>query len=423
MNRSTAVKRLSAWILSAALLLTAGCSGSSGSKRHVSSTVSVTSEKASSKSESSLWVPTSSAPASQVSEEKPKNIYPSEWEDNGIFSAYYDKAYRTVQEMPLDEKIGQMLYASCPDKFEGDFARQYHLGGFVLFGKDFAGKTKKEVQTNTNAYLNAQSIPMTLAVDEEGGDVTRISDKSALYSHEFQSPRALYKKGGLDLIKKDAEEKAKMLKDYGIDVNFAPVCDICTSPKDFMYSRSLGEDAKTTADFVTTVTKASQDNGVSVTLKHFPGYGGNADTHTGMVVDERDYKEFEKKDFIPFQAGIGAGAHLVMVSHNIVNCIDSTKPASLSADIHKLLRDRFRFTGIIVTDDLSMGAITKYTDGKNPAVAAVLAGNDMLVMDGSMVEEAVRSVKEAVNDGTIDEKLIDHAVMRILAWKYSKNMM
>ena len=112
-----------------------------------------------------------------------------------------------------------------------------------------------------------------------------------------------------------------------------------------------------------------------------------------------------------------------MVSHNIVNCIDSTKPASLSADIHKLLRDRFRFTGIIVTDDLSMGAITKYTDGKNPAVAAVLAGNDMLVMDGSMVEEAVRSVKEAVNDGTIDEKLIDHAVMRILAWKYSKNMM
>ena len=98
---------------------------------------------------------------------------------------------KLLSQMTLAEKIGQMIYSSCPDKFEGDFARENHLGGFVLFGKDFSGKTKDEVQQNIKTYLYAESIPMTLAVDEEGGDVTRISDKYALYDHIFQSPRTL----------------------------------------------------------------------------------------------------------------------------------------------------------------------------------------------------------------------------------------
>lgn len=424
MKNKTARTRLTAMLLSSVLLLSAmGCSGASEKKRTSRTESSSVSSAASSKSESSLWVPTSSAPASQASVEEEKSIYPSEWDDNGIFSAYYEKAYKTVRDMPLDEKIGQMIYVDPPEKFAGDYARKYHLGGYIMFGRDFAGKTKQEVKENINTFVNSQSIPMTICVDEEGGDVTRISGKPALYGHEFQSPRALYKKGGLELLKSDADEKAKMLADYGIDVNLAPVCDICTNPKDFMYSRSLGEDAKTTSEFVKLVTEASQDNGVSVTLKHFPGYGGNADTHTGIAVDKRDMKEFEEKDLLPFKAGIDAGAHLVLVSHNIVNCMDSNNPASLSADIHKLLREKLGFTGIIVTDDLSMEAIKKYSGGKTPAVAAVLAGNDMLILSSDMLETSIDSIKKAVEDGTIDEKTIDHAVMRIIAWKCAKNMM
>ena len=415
---------VTALILTAAVLLTAGgCSGSSGQRRTVKPSAPESST-ASGQGESSLWVPTSSAPASQVSkEEEPKSIYPKDWDDKGIFSEYYEKAYKTVRDMPLDEKIGQMIYSSCPDKFEGDFARENHLGGFVLFGKDFSGKTKDEVQQNIKTYLYAESIPMTLAVDEEGGDVTRISDKYALYDHIFQSPRTLYQKGGLELLKQDAEEKAQMLSDYGIVVNLAPVCDISTNTKDFMYSRSLGEDAKTTAEYVKLVTEASQAKGVSVTLKHFPGYGSNGDTHTDVVVDSRDYEEFEKNDFLPFQAGIDAGAHLVLVSHNIVNCMDSEKPASLSPAVHKVLREKLGFTGIIVTDDLSMQAIAKYTGEHSVAVEAVLAGNDMLMLGSSMVPDAIASIKQAVEDGTIPETTIDHAVTRIIAWKLSKNMM
>lgn len=424
MKHKTSLMKLSALILSSALLLFAvGCSGSSEKKRTSKSESTPESSAASVRSESSLWVPTSSAPPSQVSVEEEKSIYPSEWDDNGIFSAYYEKAYKLVRDMPLDEKLGQMIYVEPPEKFGGDYARKYHLGGYIMFGKDFAGKIQADVKENIRNYLYSQSIPMTISVDEEGGDVTRISGKPALYDHEFQSPRALYKKGGMELIKKDAVEKAKMLSDYGIDVNLAPVCDICTNPKEFMYSRSLGEDAKTTAEFVKTVTEASQENGVSVTLKHFPGYGGNADTHTGVAVDKREMKEFEENDFLPFKAGIDAGAHLVMVSHNIVNCMDSERPASLSPEVHKLLREKLGFTGIIITDDLSMQAISKYSGENTPAVAAILAGNDMLIISSDMLEVSLQSVKKAIEDGTIDEKTIDHAVTRILAWKYSKNMM
>ena len=111
-----------------------------------------------------------------------------------------------------------------------------------------------------------------------------------------------------------------------------------------------------------------------------------------------------------------------MVSHNIVNCMDSSKPASLSPKVHEILRNDLGFTGISVTDDLEMDAITEYTNGTSPAVTAILARNDMLTIGDTMIADAVASIKEAVSDGTLDESLIDHAVTRILAWKYYKNM-
>ena len=349
--------------------------------------------------------------------------FPSEWQDNGIFSEYYQKAYDRMKEMTLDEKVGQMFYARCPEYDAVGTAQEYHLGGYVLFGRDFADKSREEVQDNINSYINSQDIPMTISVDEEGGTVVRISSKPALYDEEFQSPRDIFEQGGMDAIREKAQEMAEMLNSFNIDVNFAPVCDISLDEDDFMYYRSIGQDTETVCEFVSEFTRIAQSNGVSATLKHFPGYGNNVDTHTGIAIDERDYSVFEENDFKPFEADIKENAHLVMVSHNIVNCMDSSKPASLSARVHEILRNDLGFTGIAVTDDLEMDAITEYTNGTSPAVAAILAGNDMLTIGDTMLDEAVVSVKEAVSDGTLDEGLIDHAVTRILAWKYYKNMM
>lgn len=421
---NTGVKRLLAAVASAALLISAfGCSGEKKAP-YRSARKSSTSSSASS-GEASEWTPSSvqsftEASSAEVSEEK-KPDYPEKWQDDGIFSEKYEQAYSIVRNMSLNEKIGQMLFVSCPDYHPADAARKYHLGGFVLFGRDFEKESRDIVISDNALCTYSQDISMVLAVDEEGGTVTRISDKPFLSDHEFASPRELYKKGGMELIKKDAEEKARLLKELGIDVNLAPVCDISTNSSDFIYDRSLGQNAKVTGEFVSEVTRISQENGVSVTLKHFPGYGSNADTHTGIATDKRTLDKLQKSDLIPFRSGIDAGAHLVMVSHNIVNCMDSSKPASLSEGVHSYLRDKMNFTGIIVTDDLSMGAIKAYSGKHTPAVAAVLAGNDMVMIGYDMLDESAASIKTAVESGVISEEQIDHAVMRIIAWKLTIN--
>ncbi len=348
---------------------------------------------------------------------------PEVYQDNGIFSAYYDDAYRYLSKMTLEEKIGQMIIAAKPTYEASELATEYHLGGFIIMGPDFADKSKEEVQSMLSTLTNSQKVPLIYAVDEEGGTVTRISAKPQLSPHEFQSPRVLYKNGGMAYIQSDADEKASLLKELGLNINFAPVCDMSDNKKDFIYDRSLGQDAKTTADFIRIVTEISQSKGVSVTLKHFPGYGGNADTHIGVSVDDRSLDEFRKKDFIPFQSGIQAGAHLVMMSHNIVKAIEEDIPCSLSPNSHQLLRDELGFTGLIVTDDLGMDAISKYSGDHTAAVAAVLAGNDLLLMNNSMVEESFDSIKAAVESSVIDEKLIDRAVLRILSYKYMTSVM
>lgn len=410
------LKRSASIFFTALLVISLGAC--SNQKNESESTVSQQSSEAS-KSVSSDDMSLPSTPLSSESGKTETDV-PSEWQDNGIFSQYYDDAYKKVKNMSIDEKIGQMLFARCPQENAVETAQKYHLGGYVLFGKDFKNKTKDEVISDITSYKQSQQIPMSISADEEGGTVVRISSNPNLYDHEFLSPRDIFANGGMDAIKSDAKEKANLLSSLYIDTNLAPVCDISVNESDFMYDRSLGQDAQTTGEYAVNITEISQKNGVSVTLKHFPGYGNNVDTHTGIAIDERDYSEFENNDFIPFEEGIKAGAHMVMVNHNIVKCMDAEKPASISANVHNILRNKLGFTGIIVTDDLSMDAITEYSGKYSPAVTAVLAGNDMLTI--SDIETPFNDIKQAVNDGIIDESIIDHAAMRILAWKYAKGM-
>ena len=160
---------------------------------------------------------------------------------------------------------------------------------------------------------------------------------------------------------------------------------------------------------------------LSGVLKHFPGYGNNEDTHTGIARDKRPMSQFTETDFLPFSAGIEAGVPCVLVSHIIVECMDAEQPASLSAKVHQILRENLGFTGVIMTDDLSMEAITEYTGGENPAVAAFLAGNDMLMC--SDLEQSYQALLEAVQQGEVTEERLNESVARILAWKYSKGIL
>ena len=343
---------------------------------------------------------------------------PLTWNDNGIFSKFYKLAANDIKKMTLDEKISQLLLVIHPSTNDIDILKQYQFGGFVFFRSDFANKNKEEVQTMINNLQNEAKIPLLTAVDEEGGTVIRISSNPALASEEFKSPRTLYAEGGLDLIKEDTIKKSSLLKELGLNVNLAPVVDISTNPSDYMYERSLGEDTNTTSEFAKIVIEASKNSGVSYTLKHFPGYGNNNDTHVSSNVDSRSWLDIKTKDLPPFKAGIESGAESVLVSHNIVNSIDSTNPASLSTDIHNILRNELNFTGIIITDDISMGAVSNIDD---TASKAILAGNELIITTD--YEESFNSIKNAVNNGSINEELIDKLAFRVISWKYYKGLM
>ena len=330
-----------------------------------------------------------------------------------------------LASMTLAEKVGQLFFLRCPSSGAEAAVAQHHLGGILLFTQDYKDASgnwltqdafAEKLAALQDAAESDTGIPLLIGSDEEGGTVTRASRNPNLFPSKFPSPQSLFETVGLEGLLADTQQYNSRLHSLGITVNFAPVCDVSTNPKDFIYERSFGQNAQTTADYIAQVVAAMSDAGIASVLKHFPGYGSNADTHTGIAVDERPYEQFLAEDYLPFAAGIGAGAPFVLVSHNIVTCLDSSYPASLSAAWHEQLRSHLGFEGVILTDDLDMGAVKAYADGGNIAVLALQAGNDMIVCSDLT---QIGAVIAAVQDGTLSEKTIDSACRRVLAAKQS----
>ena len=325
------------------------------------------------------------------------------------------RAQELLDGMTLEEKVGQMFIARCPETDAAQLAADYHLGGYILFGRDFKDKTAEQVTTDIQSCQDAAEIPLLIAVDEEGGTVNRVSSNPNLRSSPFRSPQSLYSEGGLELVRSDAQEKCRLLESLGININFAPVCDVSQDPADFIYDRTLGRDAQETSQYVAAVVETMAEEGMGSVLKHFPGYGNNTDTHTGVAYDDRPYDTCLTSDFLPFQAGIAAGADMVLVSHNIVSAMDEASPASLSPEVHRVLREDLGFTGVIVTDDLVMDGVRDFAGDDEAAVLAVQAGNDLLCCTDFQTQ--VPAVLAAVESGEITEEQIDAAVLRVLTMK------
>ncbi len=345
------------------------------------------------------------------------NEMPSSWDDNGMFSEFYEMAYTRLKTMSTDEKIGQIFLVRVPEENKISDLEKYKFGGYLLFERDFKDKTKDEVIKMIDEFQNASKIPLLIATDEEGGKVSRISSNTNLVDTPFKSPSELYKEGGMELIKQDTINKTETLEDLGINVNLAPVVDVATDPDSYMYERTIKEDTEITSEYAKTVIDASKSSKVSYTLKHFPGYGDNADTHEGSSTDNRTYSALFETDIPPFRAGIKAGAEAVLVSHNTVPALDKDNPASLSVTTHNVLRNDLSFTGIIITDDLEMKAVNE----EGVIVKAIKAGNDLLIVTD--YESAISEVKNNLENGNLNETLIDKMAFRVLAWKYYKGLM
>lgn len=371
-----------------------------------------------------IWI---AVPLCGMAEQVPiESIIASEVSGDASLSASEAREFAAAEEayvreylagMTAGEKVSQLLMVSCHAAGSAQRAARYGVGGLCLYANAFQGKSKSEVQQMTSDLQSASRIPLLISVDEEGGSVCRVSANPALRSSRFQSPRMLYASGGWELVEGDTREKAELLLDLGINVNLAPVCDVPLHRSDYIYSRSFSMDAQSTAEYVDRVVRIMREAGIGGSLKHFPGYGGSSDTHVGTARDDRPYSAFAEADFLPFAAGIAAGAESVMVSHNVVSSMDARHPASLSPEVHRILREELGFAGVILTDDLEMEAIGQYAGERSAVVQALLAGNDMILC--ANYKAASAAIFEAIEEGLVTWEQINDSVLRILRWKRS----
>lgn len=330
------------------------------------------------------------------------------------------RAEEILQNMSLEQKIGQMFIVRYSDEAAQDISK-YYYGGFIFFAKDFQNETMESMNKKLNSLQVQSPYNMFMGVDEEGGSVNRISLFPQYRTAPFPSPQSLYHEGGFDLVKSDALEKCELLKKIGLNMNFAPVVDVPEKKQDFMYNRSFGIDVSLTSEYAKEVVSVMKENNMISVLKHFPGYGNNEDTHTGVATDKRSLNTFYERDFIPFSAGIEAGADMVLVSHTIVKSIDKFTPSSLSFPIHEILRNDLNFTGVIVTDDLIMEGVKELYSDEEAAILAILAGNDLLCSSQYSVQ--IPAVIKAVQEGRISEERINESVLRIINCKIKRGIL
>ena len=354
-----------------------------------------------------LWQVISFKPSHNKSNAKDSEI------DNSIFHEYYPQAEKLVNKMTLEEKVGQLFLVRY-DSSKVDAYVPIYPGGYILFAKDFEVHTKESLKAELETNQLKNPYKLIVGVDEEGGFVTRMSRYPNYRTEKYQAPKYYYELGGYELLKQVETDKAQLLLDLGINLNLAPVADISMNEEDYMFNRSFGKDAKETSEFIKNMVTYANDAGINSCLKHFPGYGNNPNTHTGIAIDNRSYEEFKENDYLPFQAGIEAKVPSILVSHNIMTCLDDQYPASLSKKVIKDLR-------IVMTDDLEMDAVKAYVENQEAATLAINAGNDMIIT--SDFEEMYLEVLNSVKSGKIKEETLNKAVLRIIAWKYYSHLL
>lgn len=351
-----------------------------------------------------------------VDDENKEEEKVTEEESNDLFGSYYKEADKILSKMSIEEKVGQLFLVRYDNNLVDKYITEYNAGGFILFAKDFQNHTKSSIKSELDSHNANSKLSLAYAVDEEGGYVTRVSRYPSFRSTKFLAPKDYFEQGGYELLESMEKEKAELLKSIGINLNLAPVADVSLSANDFIYNRSFGHDAVSTSEFIKNMVGYANNNGISSCLKHFPGYGNNVDTHTGIAIDNREYSQFSNNDYLPFISGIEEKVPFILVSHNVINSVDPAYPASLSKKvITNELREKLKFSGIVITDDLDMDAVFEYTDNGSAATIALNAGVDMIITSDyvSMYNEVLNGIKNK----EIDEEIIDIAARRVLAWK------
>ncbi len=301
-------------------------------------------------------------------------------------------------------------------------AREYPVGGVLLYGHNI--DTPEQLKAFSKEIHSLPGAPF-LCIDEEGGRVSRIGGNPNFDVPRYKSIAEIGSSGKAEKAKECAENIATYLREYGFDIDFAPVADVNTNPENIVIgNRAFSDSPKVAAKMVSAYVEGMNSKGIVSCLKHFPGHGDTkTDTHEGYAVSYKDWKELSECEMIPFRAGIKAGVPLVMTAHiSLPKVTHSDKPATLSSVVLKdILRGKLGFKGIIITDAIEMGAIKQHYSTRNATVMAILAGADIVLCPRDY-REAVDAITDAVNDGTLSEERLDESLRRILKLKYVRGL-
>lgn len=337
---------------------------------------------------------------------------------------------KCIDAMPLEDRVAS-LFIITPEALTGfntvtqagDTTREalseYAVGGLVYFSKNIKSKEQlTEMLSNTRSNSR---YPIFLAVDEEGGSVSRVAN-SDIDVVKVDDMAVLGKSQDTVAAHEAGNTIGTYLNELGFNLDFAPVADVLMDAENSVLGeRSFGTDAAVAADMVSSVVEGMQETGVNTCLKHFPGLGSAVeDTHEGKAEITKTLEEMRNSDFIPFKAGIEAGANMIMVSHVTASAIDTEGlPSSLSkVIITDVLRGELGFEGVVITDALNMNAISDYYTADEAAIMAIEAGADMLLMPEDF-ETAYNGLLSAVQEGRISEERINESLRRIYRIKYA----
>ncbi len=336
-----------------------------------------------------------------------------------------------ISVMPLEDKVAG-LFIVTPEAITGvgtalkagdstkDALNTNPVGGLIYFAKNIQSREQiTEMIGNSVLYSR---YPLFIAVDEEGGRVSRVAD--AGLATNVGSPAEIGATGDAGNAYNAGTGIANYLTPLGFNLNFAPVADINNVEGSIIGDRSYGSDAALVADMVASMVKGMEENGISSCLKHFPGIGSSTeDTHDGLASTGRTAEEFRANEFLVYEAGIEAGVDFIMITHMSAPGLtgDQTSATFSKTIVTDILRNELGFEGVIVTDALNMKAIADYNGADDAAVLALKAGCDMLLMPEDY-QIAYNAVLQAVREGTISEERINDSLLRIYRIKYAHMM-
>ncbi|MDB5054559.1 MAG: beta-glucosidase-like glycosyl hydrolase [Bacilli bacterium] len=328
-----------------------------------------------------------------------------------------------IKQMTLDEKLGQMVLIGVDGLAANDHTKEliekYHVGGIILYKENILNVPQALDFLNELKALNASNkIPLFLSVDQEGGRVSRLPDEFA----KLPTNQAIGKINNPDFSHKIGVILGEEIKSLGFNMDFAPVLDINSNPKNpVIGDRSFSADAEIVRKLGVQTMLGIQSQHVIPVVKHFPGHGDTSvDSHLDLPVVNNSLNRLRTFEWLPFVDAIKNHADAVMVAHILLPQIDAQNPASMSKKIiTDLLRNELKFNGVVITDDMTMGGIVDHFDMKEAAVKAINAGSDIVMVahDYNKELEVLINLKKNAENGTLSVQKIDESVYRILQLK------